>query len=77
MINFLIGIIGHCTDQRNLLHIVSDFRFLFEIQAILPEISPFLSTPSITDGVHRNENFVEIIPVVSTFSNFFKKEKKI
>ena len=24
--------------------------------------------PSITDGVHRNENFVEIIPVFSTFS---------
>ena len=23
--------------------------------------------PSITDGVHRNENFVEIIPVFSTF----------
>ena len=32
--------------------------------------------PSITDGVHRNENFVEIIPVFSTFSNFFKKRKK-
>ena len=30
--------------------------------------------PSITDGVHRNENFVEIIPVFSTFSK--KKEKK-
>ena len=26
--------------------------------------------PSITDGVHRNENLVEIIPVFSTFSNF-------
>ena len=24
-------------------------------------------TPSITDGVHCNENFVEIIPVFSTF----------
>ena len=33
--------------------------------------------PSITDGVHRNENFVEIIPVFSTFSNFFKKKKNI
>ena len=32
--------------------------------------------PSITDGVHCNENFVEIIPVFSTFSNFFKKKKK-
>ena len=30
--------------------------------------------PSITDGVHRNKNFVEIIPVFSTFSNFFKKK---
>ena len=32
--------------------------------------------PSITDGVHRNENFVEIMPVFSTFSNFFKKKRK-
>ena len=32
-------------------------------------------TPSITDGVHRNENFVEIIPVFSIFSNFFQKKK--
>ena len=32
--------------------------------------------PSITDGVHRNENLVEIIPVFSTFSNFLKKKKK-
>ena len=31
--------------------------------------------PSITDGVHRKENFVKIIPVFSTFSKFFKKEK--
>ena len=31
--------------------------------------------PSITDGVHRNENFEEIIPVFSTFSNFKKKKK--
>ena len=33
-------------------------------------------TPSITDGVHRNKNFEEIIPVFSTFSNFFKLNKK-
>ena len=33
--------------------------------------------PSITDRVHRNEIFVEIIPVFSTFSKFFKKEKYI
>ena len=33
--------------------------------------------PSIRDRVHRNENFVEIIPVFSTFSNFFKKKKYI
>ena len=32
--------------------------------------------PSITDGVHRNENFVEINPVFSTFSNFKKKKEK-
>ena len=34
------------------------------------------SQPSITDGVYRNENFVEIIPVFSTFSKFFKVFKK-
>ena len=32
--------------------------------------------PSITDGVHHTEKFVEIIPVFSTFSNFKKKKKK-
>ena len=31
--------------------------------------------PSIRDRVHRNENFVEIISVFSTFSNFFEKKK--
>ena len=35
------------------------------------------SPPSITDGVHCNENFVEKIPVFSTFSNFFEKKKNI
>ena len=34
----------------------------------------FMLNPSITDGVHRNENFMEIIPVFSSFSNFFKKK---
>ena len=33
----------------------------------------YVGNPSITNGVHRNENFVEIIPV---FSNFFKTKKK-
>ena len=45
---------------------------------MIPEFSHNLRirlAPSITDGVHRNENFVEIIPVFSTFSNFFKKKK--
>ena len=32
--------------------------------------------PSKPDGVHRKENFVEIIPVFSTFSKIFKKKKK-
>ena len=34
----------------------------------------FWWNPSIKDGVHRTENFVEIIPVFSIFSNFFKKK---
>ena len=37
----------------------------------------FGSIPSIRDRVHRNENFVEIIPVFSTFFNFFKKKRII
>ena len=32
--------------------------------------------PSIKDGVHRRENFVEIIPVFSTFSKIFNNNKK-
>ena len=46
-------------------------RFLFKIIAPRHRYEP-----SITDGVHRNENFEEIIPVFSTFSNFFKQNKK-
>ena len=40
----------------------------------LPNVSQFMFSlpPSITDGVLRNENFVDIITV---FSNFFKKKK--
>ena len=37
-----------------------------------------MSGPSITDGVHRNEIFVEIIPVFSTFGskiNEFERKK--
>ena len=34
------------------------------------------TTPSITDGVHRNENFVEIIPVFFHFFKIFQKKKK-
>ena len=33
-------------------------------------------SPSITDGVHQKENFVEIIPVFSTFSKIFNNKKK-
>ena len=47
--------------------------YIFELHFI----QLFNADPSITDGVHRNENFVEIIPVFSTFWNFFKKKKKI
>jgi len=36
-------------------------------------IADIMIHPSITDGVHRKENFVEIIPV---FFNFFKIKKK-
>ena len=40
-------------------------------------ISPKLQfDPSITDGVHRDENFEEIIPVFSNFSNKIKKKYK-
>ena len=45
--------------------------------ALAPPKFEVLLTPSITDGIHRNENLVDIIPVFSTFSNFFKKKKNI
>ena len=38
--------------------------------------SNMMGRPSITDGVHRKENCMDIIPVFSTFSNFFKKKKE-
>ena len=43
---------------------------------------PFLlelssSNPSITDGVHCNENLVEIIPVFFNFFKLFQKKKNI
>ena len=41
---------------------------------LLPLQDTYCWHPSITDGVHRNENFVKIIPVFSTFSKFFKKK---
>ena len=51
-------------------------NFCFACLALLSKKSK-QAIPSITDGVHRTENFVDIIPVFSTFSNFFtKKEKK-
>ena len=57
-------------------------RFLSWQKSLFPKEMTLLilmlcCTPSIRDRVHRNENFVEIIPVFSTFSNFFKKKKKI
>ena len=45
------------------------------LQLLFPAMVEFTEDPSITDRVHRNENYVEIIPVFSTFSNFFKKKK--
>ena len=46
-----------------------------EIQIIL-RLFLVIAMPSITDGVHRNVNFVEIIPVFSSFSKFFKVFQK-
>ena len=37
-------------------------------------VYPIGDAPSITDGVHRKENFVEIIPVFSTFSKIFNNK---
>ena len=60
------------------LNVTKDCSF-YLIQRPVLYLNPklFSVTPSITDGVHRNENLVEIIPVFSTFSNFFKKKKKL
>ena len=40
------------------------------------EIVSDIQNPSITDGVHRNKNFVEIISVFSTFPKCFKVFQK-
>ena len=42
---------------------------LTQIMAFLKQsCHSYTCTPSITDGVHRSENYMEIIPVFSTFS---------
>ena len=43
-VKFLIGIIGHCTDQRNLLYQKSDFQ------------GPFISVECLLNG-HFFDNF--------------------
>ena len=51
-------------------------RISISLRLHIQEVMTFGFYPSITDGVHRNENLVEIIPVFSTFSNFFNNNKK-
>ena len=43
---------------------------------IIPKKGEGPGNPSITDGVHRTENFVEIIPVFFNFFKLFQKKKK-
>ena len=64
--------LGHIPHIRLSVHMSIMDRGFMTNQSLLLLYS---GNPSITDGVHRNENFVEIIPVFSTFSNFFKKKK--
>ena len=59
--------------HKNVIH---TYYFLQFFPHFYSHLSSRLCIPSITDGVHHNENLVEIIPVFSTFSNFFKKKKK-
>ena len=61
-----LGALTRVTNQEINFALQIDIKFPIFKQSVKPE------TPSITDGVHCNENFVEIIPV---FSNFFKKKK--
>ena len=59
-------------NKRTFLWLLSCCWFL----EVASSTQSLIGSPSITYGVHRNENFVEIIPLFSTFSNFFKKKKK-
>ena len=58
------------TLVKNFIHF-----WALEFQDFFSDLLTFSKEPSITDGVHRNENLVKIIPVFSTFSTFFKKKK--
>ena len=71
---------SRCIDRKSFLFFISlKTHSLFSIQGCRSYFFYYENSlnPSITDGVHRNENYVEIIPVFSTFSNFFKKKKII
>ena len=63
-------------DKENSLYAKCIQVFLITMIVVFEPEGLFGKMPSITDGVHRIENFVEIIPVFSTFSNFFKKKRK-
>ena len=72
-LNFL-ALLDHLNDKVRATAI--NFRQTRTLQnyCAVPVVSTMIDAPRITDGVHRNENCVEIIPVFSTFSNFFKKK---
>ena len=61
-----LGALTRVTNQEINFALQIDIKFPIFKQSVKPE------TPSITDGVHCNENFV----VFLTFSNFFKKKKE-
>ena len=67
-------------DRQTLFHkvtLIIEFSLFFLNASLIGGTRAVIDCfPSITDGVHRNKNFVEIIPVFSTFSNFFKEKKK-
>ena len=70
-----VGNFGEAFSGSSLSILILLFASSGDIQ-ISSILSNSVELPSITDGVHRNENFVAIIPVFSTFSKFFKKKKE-
>ena len=76
MINFLIGIIGHCTDQRNLLQVRCNSRVswdLAEKSQILLFAYPNVQRASIQLFMYRGNQFVNFKRLLKVQAIFYQR----